>query len=54
MFRGEIAITCEFISTTNLLGHGFGRLLEIIKSGLPEIIKAVWKQNRKSSYSKNN
>ncbi|CAL2036318.1 unnamed protein product [Caenorhabditis brenneri] len=43
----EITIANEFIGTANLLGHGFGKLLQTIKSGLPSVIVKAWKQGRK-------
>ncbi|CAI2348206.1 unnamed protein product [Caenorhabditis sp. 36 PRJEB53466] len=44
----EILISCEFIGNANLLGHGFGKLLQTIKAGLPAIIRNVWNQDRKA------
>uniref|UniRef100_A0A1I7TMS9 U3 small nucleolar RNA-associated protein 10 n=1 Tax=Caenorhabditis tropicalis TaxID=1561998 RepID=A0A1I7TMS9_9PELO len=43
----EISIANEFINTANLLGHGFGVLLQTIKAGLPNVIQRAWKQDRK-------
>uniref|UniRef100_A0A8R1IKA8 Uncharacterized protein n=1 Tax=Caenorhabditis japonica TaxID=281687 RepID=A0A8R1IKA8_CAEJA len=43
----EIAIACEFIGTANLLGHGFGKLFQNIKSGLPIVIRNSWNRGRK-------
>nr|pir hypothetical protein R02F2.7 - Caenorhabditis elegans [Caenorhabditis elegans] len=44
----EIRIANEFISTSNLLGHGFGKLLQNMKQGIPVVIQNTWRQERKA------
>ncbi|KAF1762286.1 hypothetical protein GCK72_010548 [Caenorhabditis remanei] len=42
----EVTIANEFIKTSNLLGHGFGKLLQTIKSNLPSVIRKTWNHGR--------
>ncbi|CAP25745.1 Protein CBG05202 [Caenorhabditis briggsae] len=44
----EILIATEFINSSNLLGHGFGKLLQEIKSGLPLAIQKSWNEHRRA------